>query len=407
MEIIYDGNAIQVIIDRVSDTHDVVFSFASFNAHNHGGPAYGNGFLQKNGFTAVFFLTKINCWWQTKEFDEAIEVANKHTQNIKRRVAYGQSMGGYGALLASGLLNSFALVTAPQTNITNIPLHPVWKEHISKHPLVRDDVYVQIKKSPGVIVLYDPSCDLDHQHYSYISELPNVNRLIMPFATHNVPQCMLEMGILSDVIVSLLKHDLVSINQARRKIRSKRMCSPTYVLHASRFVLKRKGRFLKKRFFNALISSLSNQELKGSDLSHVRATLTSDDFKNYWVRSSINIDGFNIESANHVEIIEARFALFKSTGNDPQLIISNPIIGHITTLTIFINSSVKSTAVIYYSIKEGARHFNAKQALVQPVNIGCNKLIFILPDDCCSPDIRFDPLNHEGLFSITSISAGF
>ncbi len=300
-------------------------------------------------------------------------------------------------------------MTAPQTNITNknIPLHPVWKDEIARFPLVRDDVQMQIKKSPGVIVLYDPYDNIDRQHYSHISGAPNIKRLIMPFATHNIPKCMLEMGIFSDVISSLLKHDVSYINQARRKIRSKRLLSPTYVLRASIFILKRNSKFLKQRFSNALIGALSNPELKGSDLSHVFAVLTSDNFKNFWVKNSINIDGFNIETNNHVEIIEARFALFKSTGNDPQLIISTPSREHISTLTIAIYSSVKSQAVIYYSIKDGVRQFNSKQVIVRPVDTGYNKLIFILPENCGYPDIRFDPLSHEGLFSIASISVEY
>ncbi|QIM43337.1 hypothetical protein [Leclercia adecarboxylata] len=406
MEIIFNGKAIQVMIDRVSDNHGVVFSFASFNAHNHGGPAYGNGFLQKNGFTAVFFTTKINCWWQTKEFDEAIEIVNKLTENIKRRITYGQSMGGYGALLASGLLNSLALVTSPQTNITNknIPLHPAWKEHISNHPLIRDDVEMQIKKSASVIVVYDPANSIDHKHYSYIATQPNVHRLIIPFSTHNVPQCMLEMGILSEVMVSLLKNDLAAINESRRKIRTKRLLSPTYVTRASRYVLSRKSQLIKKLFFNALIRSLSNPDFLGCDLSHIREILSSDNYKNNWIKTSLNIDGFSIEGINHIDIVDPRFALFKSTGNDPQLIVKSQSGALLKTIAIHINSSVKSTAAIYYSLKEGARQYNSNQVLVQPVSSGYNKLTFTIPDECNNPEVRFDPLTHEGLFSITSIS---
>lgn len=407
MEIIFDGKSVQVIIDRVPESNAAVFSFASFNAHKNNGPAYGNGFLQKNGFTAVFFITKIHNWWQSDEFDNAIGIANEHTRNYKRRITYGQSMGGYGALLASGLLNSLALVTSPQTTITakNIPLHPVWIEHISKFPTVRDDVCTQIKSSLNVVVVYDPANTIDHQHFTYISDHPNVSRMIIPFSTHNVPQAMLEMGVLSEVIVSLLKFDIQSINEARKKIRSNRLLSPTYVSRASLYVSRRKGDYIKKRFFNALISSLSNPKFNGSDLSHIRKTLTSDAYKNYWVKSSLNIDGFSIEGINHIEIVEPRFALIKSTGNDPQLILRSQSSSRVKRLSIHINSSVRSTAAIYYSTKKNARQYNSNQVLVNPVMIGHNKLDFIIPDECCSSDIRFDPLTHEGVFSITSITS--
>jgi len=407
MEIIFDGKSVQVIIDRVPESNAAVFSFASFDAHKNNGPAYGNGFLQKNGFTAIFFITKIHNWWQTEEFDVAIEIANEHTRDIKRRITYGQSMGGYGALLASGLLNSVAIVTSPQTTIAtkSIPLHPVWEGHISKFPTVRDDVYAQMKSSLNVVVVYDPANSIDHKHFTHISDHPNVTRMIMPFSTHNVPQTMLEMGALSEVMVSLLKYDIQSINDARKKIRSKRLLSPTYISKASVYVSRKKGQYIKKRFFNAMISALSNPEFDACDLSHIRKTIESDAYRHFWAKSCLDIDGFDVVSINDVDILEPRFALFKSTGNDPQLILNSKRVSRVKHLCIHINSSVKSTAGIYYSTKKDARQYNSRQVLAHPVKIGHNKLNFTIPDECCNSDIRFDPLTCEGLFSILSITS--
>lgn len=259
MTLIYDGLDIAVYFDYLSDD-GVVFSFSGFDAHKTQRHRYADGFIQSLGLSGVFFCAKDNHWWQTKELWEAIEVVNVYTRNIKKRISYGQSMGGYGALLASKHLKSFALVTAPQTCISDksLPLHPVWRENIERFHLVRDDVADLIQYNLGTIIIYDNLCDIDRRHFAHISKKKGVLGIRVSFGTHYIPKALVEMGLFSKIITNLMLNDNFSVQHIRREIRENRLLSKTYV-EAILSAVKKRG--LNSNLYNMIKIKLTNDLL--------------------------------------------------------------------------------------------------------------------------------------------------
>lgn len=407
LKVIYDGNDIQVLMDVISDV-GVVYSFSGFEAHLSEKPAYGNGFIQKIGFTGVFFISKISQWWQSPELEDAILCASKHTEHYKIKITYGQSMGGYGALLSSGKLKSFSLVTAPQTTITthDVPLHPVWKDHIQKFPLIRDNILDELENSLGCLVIYDPLCDLDKKHFNYISNQSNISSIIVPFGSHYIPKCLTEMGIFSEIIKELMWNKDASVQEIRKKIRSKRILSPTYVNEITRAVVKRNSKHLKKIVYEYFIKCLSNEDYTNFNLNHVFTVIASEvltsDVGNFYFK----LGSYILNSPNHhTRFIEDSTNIFKAVGNDPQFIFKLLSESLVSSIDIEMYSSVECEAMIYYTCADSPEAFNQTNVLRHPVKQGLNKLRFKLNGIKINPTLRFDPLKQEGgVFQIKSIS---
>lgn len=170
-------------------------------------------------------------------------------------------MGGYGALLASKSLGCFALVTAPQTCISNksIPLHPVWRENIQKYPLVRDDIFDSIKDNRGAVVVYDNFCNIDRHHFAYISAVKGVVGVKVSFGTHYIPRALVEMGLFSQMITKLILNKNIPSDFFRKDIRENRILSKTYLDS----LMSR----LNKRDLNSQLYGMMQEKLRNVVLS--------------------------------------------------------------------------------------------------------------------------------------------
>ncbi|HBH9214098.1 TPA: hypothetical protein KYC37_005265, partial [Escherichia coli] len=203
--LIYKGQHIALYIDDVS-TSNVIFTFSGHGANPK--DLYGDGFIQSLGFSGVFFVALANHWWQTRELDEAINIANANTENHTNRIVYGQSMGGYGALLCAAKLKSRAVVTAPQTtlNAKNAKIPQSWMKDINQYPVIRDNLASELISVESIKIIYDVKDRWDVSHVNYLkSHIKWIDEYTIPYATHNLPRTLREMGIISSVISSAFK----------------------------------------------------------------------------------------------------------------------------------------------------------------------------------------------------------
>lgn len=227
--VIFDGDDISVLFDRHSPK-GAVFSFSGYEALKTEKPRYGDGFVQKCGLSGVFFVSKVSHWWQTPDLQKAIDAANEATQGMANRVTYGQSMGGYGALLSAGSLNARAVVTAPQTTLSDkhAPMMGAWCEKIKEHGREgRDNVIDEINASAGASMLFDPRSRVDLGHYRYVGKTKIVP-YIVPFGTHYIPKCLVEMGVFATIIAKMFAEPIVPVSTVRGMIRENRLKSPLY-----------------------------------------------------------------------------------------------------------------------------------------------------------------------------------
>ncbi len=385
-KIIYEGKNIILYMDDVS-LSKVVFSFTGYEG-DLGKNLYGDGFIQKNGFSGFFFVSLQNHWWQTPELDEAIEMANKYTASHNVRISYGQSMGGYGALLSAGRLNSRALVTAPQTTINPklALVGDVWLEEINKNPIYRDNVLEELGETKSVVVIYDNKGKGDVSHIKYIENSIGVKLYKIPYATHNLPETLKEMGIISQLISDFFNNENAYDRISFRKIIRKRRSESFAYLHrlgvASR---QSKNKWLYDFYKKCIVSRIKKK--------------ISED--GAWSRNKID-DGF-ISFNSQVDVFDRENDIFISKGRDPQIFLKN-IPKEFSVGKIVFYSSSASIGNFFFSRGEKEK-FSVSDSIRFNVKPGVNVVGFEGKSEGKErvQIIRFDPISQVGFFCILSV----
>lgn len=81
-------------------------------------PDFGEVFFDANGIDAIHIIRRNNDWYQYPETEEACRRIRELTACYPHVVAYGQSMGGYGAIRLGGRVGAqVALAISPQFSI--------------------------------------------------------------------------------------------------------------------------------------------------------------------------------------------------------------------------------------------------------------------------------------------------
>ncbi len=273
-DVIFDSDDISVLFDKCAQ-NSVVFSFSGYEALKTDKPRYGDGFIQKCGHSGVFFVSKVSHWWQTPDLQKAIDAANEATQGIANRMTYGQSMGGYGALLTAGSLKARAVVTAPQTTLVdaNAPMMAAWCDKIREHGHDgRDNVIDEINASVGAAMLFDPRSRVDLGHYRYVGQTKIVP-YVVPFGTHYIPKCLVEMGVFATIIAKMFAEPNVAVSTVRGMIRENRLKSPLYTQVVFDRASKRKSRWLADLVVKIYEKAADAFEASGQPNGHILKTL--------------------------------------------------------------------------------------------------------------------------------------
>lgn len=390
---IYKGQQIAVYIDDISPSN-VIFTFSGHGADPKN--LYGDGFIQKLGFSGVFFVSLANHWWQTEELEEAIAIANEKTKTHNNRIAYGQSMGAYGALLCSARLQSRAVVTAPQTtlNSQNANIPQVWLNDISQFPIVRDNIEKELLNVNSIKIVYDPKDSWDISHVDHLKKhIHWLDEYKVPYATHNLPGTLKEMGIISSLIPELFKNETLNKYQFRKSIKANRSKSISYIRKLGTLTEKSKNKWL-----HGFYKKIATPHIEKAMLNIEKH---SPETNNETLR---NFNSKLLSTNQHVEIYDTEKLLFLSRENDPQLIFNNiPNITSTCNLSFF--SSVESCGNIFFMRKINST-FSANDAINFTVKPGINHVNF---DISGSPEtaiekIRFDPISCKGFFQILELN---
>lgn len=97
--------------------------------HSFDRPGFGEAFFDANGIDAIHVVPRNNDWYQYPEIDEACRRVRELTASYPHVVAYGQSMGAYGAIRLGGRVGAeAALAISPQFSIDPAvaPFEPRW-----------------------------------------------------------------------------------------------------------------------------------------------------------------------------------------------------------------------------------------------------------------------------------------
>ena len=207
---LFEGRDIRVVARLFDeDKKNLVITFTGRAASPPVEKGFGEAYLIKRGVSAIHFISNDNHWWQTPEPAEAI--AELHRRGLigpdRRITLYGSSMGGYAALILSGLIKPKRIVLfSPQFSIDpkRVPFEKRWRAYAAKLNFAYDDMAAGIDHESEIKAVYDPFFKPDRQHIELIEKIRPVDHVHVRFAGHNTARALEELGIITRVIDALL-----------------------------------------------------------------------------------------------------------------------------------------------------------------------------------------------------------
>ena len=185
--------------NRVSD--DIVVTFAG-QPGDIADAGFGTGFALSHGYDTIYVAQKHETHFQKLSADEFLAAVRPVTEG-RRVVAYGSSLGAYAALYFGGAIGADIIAAAP--------LLPPW-------PSLRNPRYAgfslqhkplpEATRSNGrVTVLFDPAQRPDKifMDEAVRPAYPDADYIALPHAGHTVLKTLQRAGLLSDVMLPLLR----------------------------------------------------------------------------------------------------------------------------------------------------------------------------------------------------------
>lgn len=185
-------------------------------------PAFSEHFFASRNIAATHVLTRTNAWFQYPDFDVVLAAVREKTRSATRILAYGSSMGGYGAVrFADAVGASQVIALSPQYSIDRqvMPNERRWPSHSRRTRFIaaRNGA---IACSADVLICYDPRGP-DRDHALRIAQDIPVRMLAVPYGGHPVGSFLAEAGLLAQMVLDMLDGgvDLPGLEQACRLAR--------------------------------------------------------------------------------------------------------------------------------------------------------------------------------------------
>lgn len=217
--ILFDGNDLQVRhYEARSEFRLLTFDIMHAKASGRG--TFGLALSQKNGIDHIAVVPKYPCWYPRREAETAAAIIAA----IKDRptLAYGASMGGYGALRwgrAAGA--DCALACSPQFTIDPDILDPHDRRYRAHFDAGRhQDMAIRAEHLPEYCAaLYDPHFRLDRLHIDLMAGLERLNPIATPHMAHSTANCVSGSENALAIFRATFAHDTAAICQrvARRR----------------------------------------------------------------------------------------------------------------------------------------------------------------------------------------------
>lgn len=156
--------------------------------------AFGQSYFSHKSIPAVHIRSNRSNWFQDDEIFDVVKTVRAHLKSAAQIVSYGASMGAYGALLTSKVLETDKVIAiAPQFSIDRamVPWEKRWKNAARKIGDFRYDVNDLISKEAEKYVLYDPLSD-DRTQVDMFQTDDTWHMVRLPLASHQVLQYLLD-----------------------------------------------------------------------------------------------------------------------------------------------------------------------------------------------------------------------
>ncbi len=204
---------------------DVAIVSMPFAVVNSGFDVVGFGQIpfEKTGRLGVYIRSNRSTWLQDQEIMQVAEAIRHHLGSEQRIIAYGASMGAYGALLLSKQLNAEkVLAIAPQYSIDRavVPFETRWKRAFNRIQTFVHNIDNQISPTAQKIVFFD-RMSADRRQIEMFKTDETWNLVNLPFASHQVLRFLQETGSLPMVLEDIENGgpDVVELARSARKKR--------------------------------------------------------------------------------------------------------------------------------------------------------------------------------------------
>lgn len=222
-EVIFENDGCRIDFHRTTTSpRGLIYTFTPFMFSRLSDEGFGVNFLLREGFDVVAIKSITDSWFQDVP-PEAVQLAAELSSTYQYVVNYGSSMGGFAAFAFANIFGARHIIAlSPQFSIRD-SFDKRWAEQAKAVSAWNFEISEQSCRGCQATVIYDDRLKLDFlQVQKLVSEIPSceVKELRVPFSGHPSSQFLKDVGLLADVIRSLLdRSDLSSIDYSCRMAR--------------------------------------------------------------------------------------------------------------------------------------------------------------------------------------------
>ena len=253
-QVIYDAGEIKAIYQPAESDY-VVFSFNGMGFSETGKRFFGDLFFAKRGIAAVGLVDTKSTWFRDPRFTRAIDAiaAYMPLRNGQRRLTYGASMGGYGALKYGGALNAHAaLAVGAQTSIDPAQVGSFDRRYRRFFDAALHD---GMELAGGDLCshnffFYDPVVAQDRQHATLLADVPRMHPIVSPFIGHPGIVFFTQLRLIQEMF-PLAAMDAPHPGDFRRLVRAHRRHSAEYWFNRAEYLRRHQPSFPAERVLQA------------------------------------------------------------------------------------------------------------------------------------------------------------
>lgn len=236
---IYDGAELEVYSRKTGGSRclAVTFDYAATPGRPPHIPAAD--FFEEIDYDQIHITSKQDIWYQTLELFAVAGLINAQRTSYDRVISYGNSMGAYGAMLISGLVDvDKVLAFAPQFSVDPAvcPDELRWR-HLTGNLNYIHKIQDYVSQKAIKYVVYDPFWMEDKRHIRLFRQFENLCEIRLPFSGHFPASYLYHLDLLKP-FMRMMIFGMDADADLRRDLRRKRRVSGTYYFNLAQVLMR-------------------------------------------------------------------------------------------------------------------------------------------------------------------------
>jgi hypothetical protein len=213
--------------EHENPNHKILFiTFTNYGNKNTAGAGFGGDFLLKEGFDVIAIKSSNDAWYSELDLELTTEIEKsiiKNKEKYSRVIAYGSSMGGYGAIKFSKIFQvDDVIAISPQSNIW-LRDETRWVDSKSKLEETSQLKKCDFSATVNYQVIYDPRHRLDAKQVDNLRDVALDSKLTLlklPYSGHPSGFFLSEVNLLKSWIWQIAAGEPIDpyVAKVRRKI---------------------------------------------------------------------------------------------------------------------------------------------------------------------------------------------